>query len=258
MTLIGAISKALDEDRFELYVEDVVSLRAPHEIVYRELLLRMRDEQGRIIAPSRLIAAAERYYLMNAIDRWVVSRAIEAIARLPSDGVIYAINLSAISLSDEQFLPFVQSCLEQHGAPPERICFEITETAAISHLTEAVKFIQRLADEGCRFALDDFGAGMASFSYLRNLPVHFLKIDGSFVRSMQDSDVDRSLVTTINQLGHDVGLRTIAEHVEDVSVIRALQEIGVDWAQGRAIAEARPFSELFSAPGEALTQPSYS
>ena len=99
---------------------------------------------------------------------------------------------------------------------------------------------------------------MASFSYLRNLPVHFLKIDGSFVRSMQDSDVDRSLVTTINQLGHDVGLRTIAEHVEDVSVIRALQEIGVDWAQGRAIAEARPFSELFSAPGEALTQPSYS
>jgi EAL domain-containing protein (putative c-di-GMP-specific phosphodiesterase class I) len=206
----------------------------------------MLDDDGTLVQPAAFIAAAERYYLMTALDRWIVDHACAGIARLPADGVIYAINVSGMSLSDDQFLAFVIGCIERYGVAPERICFEITETAAISHLSEAMRFINRLAELGCRFALDDFGVGMASFSYLKTLPVQFVKIDGSFVRAMHGSAVDRSMVEAINRLGHDMGLRTIAEHVEDAQTLCALDAIGVDWVQGKAIAPGRPFNELLA------------
>lgn len=246
MTMVGRIGKALDEQQFLLYYEDVIAASGSAQVHYRELLVRMLDDDGTLVQPAAFIAAAERYYLMTALDRWIVDHACAGIARLPADGVIYAINVSGMSLSDDQFLAFVIGCIERYGVAPERICFEITETAAISHLSEAMRFINRLAELGCRFALDDFGVGMASFSYLKTLPVQFVKIDGSFVRAMHGSAVDRSMVEAINRLGHDMGLRTIAEHVEDAQTLCALDAIGVDWVQGKAIAPGRPFNELLA------------
>jgi len=247
MSLIGKIGKSLDEDRFLLHYEDVVATAEPRRVVYRELLVRMRDEDGRLHTPGAFIQAAERYSLMTALDRWVLRHALAGIARLPPDEVIYAINLSGQSLSNDKFLDFVLSEIDASGVDPGRLCFEITETAAVSRLTEAVRFIRRVAEGGCRFALDDFGAGMASFSYLKNFPVHILKIDGSFVRAMLASHADRGMVESINRIGHEFGLKTVAEHVESAALLVPLREIGVDWAQGRAIAWGRPFSELIPA-----------
>lgn len=249
MTMVGRIGKALDEDRFLLFYEDAVAITAPTQVFYRELLVRMRDDDGRLVQPAGFIAAAERYHLMAALDRWVLSTAFAGIARLPADGVIYAVNVSGMSLSDDQFLGYVIRALERTGVAPARICFEITETSAISHLSEAVRFITHLAELGCRFALDDFGAGMASFSYLKNLPVQFIKIDGGFVRNMQCSTVDRGMVEAINRIGHDMGLCTIAEHAEDDESLRMLATIGVDWVQGKVVGEGRPFDELLAAAG---------
>jgi diguanylate cyclase (GGDEF)-like protein/PAS domain S-box-containing protein len=246
MTMVGRIGKALDEGLFLLFYEDVVATNATHQVFYRELLVRMRGEDGRLVQPGGFIAAAERYYLMAALDRWVLSTAFAGIAQLPADGIIYAVNVSGMSLSDDQFLGYVIRALERTGVAPERICFEITETSAISHLSEAVRFITHLAELGCRFALDDFGSGMASFSYLKNLPVQFVKIDGSFVRAMQGSTVDRGMVEAINRIGHDMGLCTIAEHVEDVNALQMLGAMGVDWVQGKVIGEGRPFDELLA------------
>jgi diguanylate cyclase (GGDEF)-like protein/PAS domain S-box-containing protein len=244
MSLVSKISQALDHNHFCLHYEDVVRTSAPQEIVYRELLVRMRTPGGEMQPPAEFIAAAERYYLMNALDRWVVQAALSGIAQRSADGIIYGINISGLSLNDEKFLNYVVSRFETFGVAPEQVCFEITETAAISHLTEARRFIERLSDIGCRFALDDFGSGMASFSYLRNLPVHFIKIEGSFVRSMLANRLDRGMVEAINRIGHDMGLKTIAEHVEDVSLIEPLRAMGVDWVQGHAIARSRPFEDL--------------
>jgi len=244
MSLIGKIGRALDEDRFELYYEDVVTTQPPHTLRYREILMRVRAPDGRIQSPGSFIGAAERYHLMTAIDRRVIAQAVEMISKLPDEPVIYALNVSGMSLSDGNFLAYVAETLLKSGARPERICFEITETAAIAHLSQAVRFISRLADLGCCFALDDFGAGMATFSYLKNLPVDFLKIDGSFVRSMMDSRVDHGMVEAINRIGHDLGLRTIAEHVESLALIEPLTDIGVDWVQGHAIGWAKPLSDL--------------
>lgn len=245
MSLVSKISRALDHNLFTLHYEDVVKTSAPGEVVYRELLVRMKGDSGELLPAAEFIAAAERYSLMTALDRWVVQAAMLGIAKLGSDGVIYAINVSGLSLSDDKFLNYVISRFDTFGVAPEQVCFEITETAAISHMVGARHFIEKLSDIGCRFALDDFGSGMASFSYLRNLPVHFIKIDGSFVRSMLGNSLDHGMVETINRLGHEMGLRTIAEHVQDLALLEPLRAIGVDWVQGHAIAKSRPFEGLF-------------
>lgn len=244
MSLVGKIGKSLDENRFVLHYEDVVRIEQPDDIVYRELLVRMRDDDGKLLTPGAFIQAAERYFLMSALDRWVLHHALHGIAKLPADSVIYAVNISGQSLGDDKFLDFVLGEIDRSGVDPERLCFEITETSAVSRLTEAVRFMSRVADTGCRFALDDFGAGMASFSYLKNFRVDFLKIDGSFVRAMLGSRSDRGMVESINRIGHEMGLKTIAEHVESTALLEPLREMGVDWAQGRSIAWGRPFDEL--------------
>lgn len=248
MDLVGQMGRALADDRLFLLVEDVVRVDMPEEIVYRELLVRLRGDDGRLIKPAHFIPAAERYYMMNSLDRWVMRHAFAKLALLPPGGrpVLYAVNVSGQSIGDPEFLDYVLAELDRSGVPPERICFEITETAAVSRLTEAARFVSRLTERGCKFALDDFGVGMSSFGYLKNFPVHFLKIDGSFVRSMRDSQIDLGMVETINRIGHELGLKTIAEHVESPELLEALREVGVDWAQGRGISPAKLLDELLT------------
>lgn len=246
MGMVSRINRALDLDRFELHYEDVVRCRDPGQVVYRELLVRMKDDEhpGQLISPGLFIPAAERYFLMGALDRWVVNKAFAGVARHAADGVLYAVNISGLSVNDDDFYAFVLDCMNRHGVAAEQICFELTETAAISHLKEARNFIERLTDVGFCFALDDFGVGMSSFSYLRNLPVSFLKIDGSFVRSMMQNPIDRGMVEAINRIGHEMNIKTIAEHVENIEVLGALNAMGVDYAQGWAISRGRPFDAM--------------
>ncbi len=228
------ITHALEENRFRLYVQRIRSTQQDDDDEdHYELLLRMIDERGEIIPPGAFIPAAERYNLMQSIDRWVVStvcRQIRQIATTQSD--IYSINLSGQSLSDDQFLAFVIQELTENSISAGTICFEITETAAIGNLQNAMKFINTLKAKGCRFSLDDFGMGLSSYAYLKNLPVDFLKIDGTFVKDMHDDPADRELVRSVNQIAHVIGIKTIAECVESEAVWNHVREIGVDYAQG--------------------------
>jgi EAL domain-containing protein (putative c-di-GMP-specific phosphodiesterase class I) len=197
-----------------------------------------------VIAPSAFIAAAERYHLMTSIDRWVVKTALRALAEAQRSGLsrpmLFAINLSGQSIGDEAFLAFVLEELESSGVETRCICFEITETAAISKLDSAVRFIRMVKARGCRFILDDFGSGLSSFAYLRDLQVEFLKIDGEFVQNMMEDRVKRAMVESINQIGHVMGLTTIAEWVENRETLDALTEMGLDYAQGYWLCRPQP------------------
>lgn len=247
MGMVGQIGRAIEDGRLFLLCEDVVQVADPSAVVYRELLVRLRDEEGHLVKPAHFVPAAERYFMMNALDRWVAREALSKLAQLAPDahrGIVYAINVSGQSMSDPEFLDYITAEIARTGVDPTRLCFELTETAAISRLTDASRFVAKLTELGCRFALDDFGVGMSSFGYLKNFPVHFLKIDGSFVRSMRDSQIDRRMVETINRIGHQLGLKTIAEHVESLDLIEPLKAMGVDWAQGYGVAPARPFDEV--------------
>jgi EAL domain-containing protein (putative c-di-GMP-specific phosphodiesterase class I) len=229
--------------------------------------LRLHDEAGRMILPDSFIPAAERYGLMTSLDRWVVQNVFKIIAQCIAEQhkgplAMCAINLSGTTIGDEAFLHFLREQFVTYCIPPEMICFEITETSAISNLGSAIKFINELKGLGCHFSLDDFCAGMSSFAYLKHLPVDFLKIDGSFVKDMLDDPINRAMVEVINHIGHVMGKRTIAEFVETPQIEQALLEIGVDYAQGYVIERphlftsdsllsrpARPQPLLFKAPG---------
>ena len=246
MEWIGRLQKALDEDRFVLYAQDIAALdlsRTPEG--HCELLIRMLDERGELVPPMAFIPAAERYNLMPSIDRWVIRNAFAIIARQQAemDGKlgVFAINLSGASIGDERFLEYVREQFGHFAVAPQSICFEITETAAIARLDKATYFINQLKSLGCLFSLDDFGAGMSSFAYLKHLPVDFLKIDGGFVKDMADDPIDRAMVEAINSVGHVMGKQTIAEFVDGERVIRMLRDIGVDFAQGYGVSKPRPF-----------------
>ena len=249
MEWANRLHAALGQNRFCLYAQPVSSIRrgADH-VPYTELLLRLRDEGGDIVPPMSFIPAAERYHLMPAVDRWVIATAFAQIAQYAAADAlerlgIVAINVSGASLGDDEFLDFVQDQFVRHGIPHAAVCFEITETTAVTSLQKAVDFMTALRGCGCRFALDDFGVGVSSFTYLKHLPVDYLKIDGSFVKDLLQDPVDRAMVEAINRIGHLMGKLTIAESVENGATVEALRAIGVDYAQGFGIAMPALFGE---------------
>jgi len=241
---------ALERNRFCLYAQPLQAVRRESgHTRYTELLLRLTDDNGEIVPPMSFIPAAERYHLMPAVDRWVVATAFGIMAQYAEAGLldslgICAINVSGASLSDDEFLDYVQQQFVHHRIPHAAVCFEITETTAVTSLNKAVEFMTALRGCGCRFALDDFGVGVSSFTYLKHLPVDFLKIDGAFVKDLLQDPVDRAMVEAINRIGHLMGKLTIAESVENTATLEALRGIGVDYAQGFGIAAP----ERFAAP----------
>ena len=249
MHWVTRISRALEENRFRLFYQPIVPIASSgysDDSRHYELLLRMVDEAGNLAPPGAFLPAAERYNMIQNIDRWVVRTAFEWLAtRLGSSAPItIELNLSGPTVSDDTFLEFVLGLLEVTEVDPEWVCFEITETAAIAKLTNATRLIQSLKDIGFRFALDDFGSGLSSFGYLKNLPVDYLKIDGSFIKDILDDPIDRALVKSINDIGHVMGKKTIAEYVENDMILQVLDEIGIDYAQGYGIARPRPLELL--------------
>jgi len=234
---IGRLRQALSEQRFCLYFQELHPLQVVADAggAHIELLIRLRDERGVMVPPGDFIPAAERYGLMPQLDRWVVETAFANFARLHPSGEpvrLCAINLSALTIEDDTFPAFVIEKLQTHGVAAERICFEITETAAVASMARVIAMMNRLRDIGCHFSLDDFGAGMASFGYLKNFPIDYIKIDGSFVRNIETDAVSQSIVRAVTDIGHQLGLIVVAEWVADQRAYDLLKTFGVDYAQG--------------------------
>ena len=249
MRWIYLIRRALNENRFQLYYQNIVPLsKNTGQGTHYEILLRMVADDGSIISPSEFIAAAERYHLMPAVDRWVVTQSLKLLRQRRINGEVsgmFAINLSGQSLDDEEFLDFVVDRLHETATPPEMVCFEITETVAVTHLDVVQKFLSVLRKMGCRFALDDFGRGISSFAYLKNLNVDYLKIDGMFVQKIADNEIDHAMVESINHIGHIMGMQTIAEFVESQEVLEKLIDLGVDHVQGYQLGRPQPLRSAY-------------
>lgn len=250
MQWVSRITQALEKDRLIIFAQRIKSMQNSASDHW-EILVRMRADDGDIVPPMAFIPAAERYHVMPEIDRWVLGRSFEYIAEytkvLGDDAPIFNFNLSGQSLSDDTLWKFVIDQIDSRTINPEKICFEITETAAIANLTHATRFIAVLTGMGCRFALDDFGSGLSSFAYLKNLNVSYLKIDGAFVRDMVDDPINYAMVESINHVGHTLGIKTIAEFVESKKILQAIENLGIDYAQGYQIAKPVPVDENFFA-----------
>jgi len=252
MRWVVRIQRTLEEGRFRLFAQPIRPLRQSHQGDDRgrsfEVLLRMVGEDGLIHDSSDFIRAAERYGLMRRLDRWVVEHSLAALGELPAaarDGLsLCALNLSALSLGDEAFLDFLEEAVTGSALEPARLCFEITETAAVANLPQARRLIQQLGRRGCRFALDDFGTGMSSYGYLRDLSVQYLKIDGTFITDMVTDHLDRAMVASIHQVAQLLGLHTVAECVSSRAARDLLADMGIDYGQGNWIAPPRPLAEV--------------
>lgn len=238
------IRRALDRNDFVLYKQAIVGLA--EQVTHYEFLVRMKDGE-RIVPPGLFIPAAERFNLMTLIDRWVINHAFAFVQKQLKQGGqlsgLYFINLSGSSLNDEMFFEYVRECKGRYRIPANSICFEITETAAISNIESASVFIAEIRDLGFLFALDDFGVGMSSFAYLKAIPVDVLKIDGGFVRNMLDDPMDLAIVSACNTIAHSAGLKTVAEFVENSAIEDRLRELGVDFGQGYGIEKPKPIDE---------------
>ncbi len=244
MDWVSHLNEALLEQRFQLHYQRIDSIGGPTGSSHYEILLRMIDQRGKTVPPGVFIPPAERYNLMPRIDRWVFERVfsrLDALGAAAQENLLVAINISGNTLSDETLPDFVRRLFEQHDVRPECICFEITETAAIANFDDALGFIDVLRELGCKVALDDFGSGLSSFRYLKQIAPDFLKIDGSFVREIARSRTDYSMVEAINRVGKIIGIRTIAEFVEDDGILDALRRIGVDYVQGYALHRPEPW-----------------
>ncbi len=249
MEWIPRLKKALNENQFELFYQPIVPVNTANKLKKCEILIRLKDGDD-YIPPSQFLPSAERYNLMPAIDRWVITESFKKFKHLKDviaegrNPYMFSVNLTPEFLADEASYDFISYSLEEFDIPPSSICFEITETAAISNIQTATDFIKKLKAKGCFFALDDFGSGFSSFNYLKNLPVDFLKIDGIFVRDMDEDPVNRAMVQAINSLGQVIGLETIAEFVRNKDIIEHLRDINVDYLQGYEVGKPRPLSKL--------------
>jgi diguanylate cyclase (GGDEF)-like protein/PAS domain S-box-containing protein len=239
------LQSALKDNRFHLYHQVIVAAHDEETGPAMEVLVRMEDESGNELAPAEFMRAAERYRLMGLVDRWVVQTTLAALGR----GAIavqtnrsVAINISGQTLADLQFLEFVVECFDSTGALPSQVCFEITENAVIANLDHARRFVGVLHGMGCQFALDDFGSGVGSFSNLKNLPLDYLKIDGSFMRNLGRDTVNQAMVTAMIKLARSLNFKVIAEQVEDSAAVEAARRMGVDYLQGYAIGRPQPLS----------------
>jgi diguanylate cyclase (GGDEF)-like protein len=247
---VPRLLRALEDNQFCLYSQPIVQVSQgldENTKKIHEILIRFKDETGQIILPLNFIPIAERYGLMHLIDRWVIKNLFDFInqsrrqkTNRELDNDFYMINLSGASLNDDQFLDFVKEQLDLYSIKPETICFEITETMAIENVNKTASLIQQLRTLGCSFALDDFGSGMSSFGYLKNLPVDYLKIDGIFIKDIVQNRVDGEIVEAINRVAHVMGIQTVAEYVENNDILIELKSLGIDYAQGYGIAKPAP------------------
>lgn len=261
MQWVSRLRQALEEGRLRLSFQLIVPLRPGQSPAHYELFVSVVDEDGSTIFPAQFIPAAERYGLMPMLDRWVVRTAFERLAaharrpgaRRQAGEVVCAINISGTSINDERFLDFVREQLKVSRVPPDSICFEITETAAVSNFKAASSLMRELKALGCRFALDDFGAGMSSFGYLKNLPVDYLKIDGAIVRDIAYDDVNYAMVDAINRIGHVSNIKTVAEFVESQAILDRLRTIGIDYAQGYFLHMPEPLTSASDPEARAQT-----
>ena len=246
MQWLPRIRNALENGQFQLFYQRIVPVCAPREEQHCEILLRMLDSDGKVVPPGAFIPAAERYGLMHAVDRWVIGEAFGFLSANPryvaDPNQLWTINLSGQTICDDNFLDFVVAQFRDKAVPPRNICFEITETTAIRNLNRAAELMATLKAMGCRFALDDFGSGLSSFNYLKHLDADFLKIDGSFVTDMLNDAMDCAMVESINQIGQLLGLRTIAECVQDSDVLERLHTLRVDFAQGSCVHSPEPLA----------------
>jgi diguanylate cyclase (GGDEF)-like protein/PAS domain S-box-containing protein len=246
---VQRLNQAMRENRFTLYCQAVQPLKNRRKrATHYEILVRLTDETGHVVSPAAFLPAAERYHLMPQLDRWVVRETLERLGELNWESLSGAgsfnINLSGQSLYEPEFQPFLLERIRESGVPAGHLCFEITETAAVTNLASAMRLIAALKGAGCRFALDDFGSGLSSFAYLKSMRVDYLKIDGTFVRNLPDDTSDIAMVNSINQVAHAMGIETIAEYAENDAIRAALVKLGVDYAQGYALAVPRPLTQV--------------
>ena len=240
MQWITRIKNALEQDFFQLALQAVKPVTDRNGRLHYEVLLRLDEGKGDIIPPMSFIPAAERYDMMPVLDKWVINATFRLISEEQNrNRHIYNINLSGQTLCDTDILEYIRTQIDHYGIDATDLCFEITETAVIANLSLAIDFIGRMKKMGCMFALDDFGSGLSSFAYLKKLPVDFIKIDGEFVRDITEDPMDRAIVSAINDIGHEIGLTTIAEYVESEEVLRILEQLGVDYVQGFAVEKPR-------------------
>lgn len=235
MHWLGRINKAFNEDLFKMYAQPIKAFAEDSTFVHFEMLLRMQDGHDEVISPDMFLPAAERYGLMPKIDTWVVKTVLSKLVTRPAliDSVEFvSINLSGASMANASVLSEIKSAIQQSGIAPHKLCFEITETAAISNMGAAVELVNSLKSLGCRFALDDFGTGLSSFSYLKTLPVDFLKIDGMFIRDITHDALNEAMVKSINEIAHVMQIKTVAEFVENAKTQDMLKVFGVDYGQG--------------------------
>lgn len=245
--MASKLHQVIEDRRIILYVQKIVSRQLEFDTSQHfEILMRMLSEDNELIPASAFIPIAERFDLMANIDRWVLTQILShyqhELSRLENG--FFSINLSANSLNDSSLLPFLVSLIKKSVLRPKQLCFEITETAAMTHMTKTIKIVDKLRGMGCKVALDDFGVGLSSFSYIKNFSVDFIKIDGSFVKNILSQEVDRTIVQTINDMAHRLGMETIAEYVENEKILNMISEMGVDYVQGFAIGKPEPLSNL--------------
>jgi EAL domain-containing protein (putative c-di-GMP-specific phosphodiesterase class I) len=255
---VGQIQSALRDDHFLLYAQLIEPLKKKNGKPHYEVLLRLQDDGGSVILPGKFLPAAENFYLMSSIDYWVIDRTFSELARFRQgseklSGV--SINLSGQSLGDPTGLAaYIENKLEHYQLNAREICFEITESTAIANIDDARVFIDQLSALGFEFSLDDFGTGLSSFAYLKNLQVNYLKIDGSFVSDIVQDPVSASMVAAINQVGHAMQLKTVAEFVENDAIKQKLAEIGVDFGQGFGLGRPQPLADILSSQARAASK----